>query len=91
MKGMIEIDRELCKGCGYCVEACPLEVIAMTKQFNKAGYFIAVPGQIGKCTGCANCANMCPEVAITVFASRPHNRRYRPGKAGHGRKSLTAT
>ncbi|MBI5075137.1 MAG: 4Fe-4S binding protein [Nitrospirae bacterium] len=67
MKGSIVIDRELCKGCGNCIEACPLKVIAMTKQFNKVGYFIASPIDTAKCTGCAICANMCPEIAITVY------------------------
>lgn len=67
MKGRIVIDAELCKGCGNCIEACPMKVIAMTKQFNKVGYFIAKPVEPGKCTGCAICANMCPEVAIVVY------------------------
>jgi 2-oxoglutarate ferredoxin oxidoreductase subunit delta len=67
VKGSIVIDRELCKGCGNCIEACPMKVIAMTKQFNKVGYFIASPVRAAKCNGCAICANMCPEVAITVY------------------------
>ncbi len=67
MRGRIEIDREACKGCGYCVDACPLRIIVMTKQFNKAGYFIATPDRIEQCTGCAICANMCPEIAIAVY------------------------
>jgi 2-oxoglutarate ferredoxin oxidoreductase subunit delta len=67
MKGRIVINRELCKGCGYCVEACPMHLIVMTKQFNKAGYFVAAPEKADLCTGCAICANMCPEIAITVY------------------------
>jgi 2-oxoglutarate ferredoxin oxidoreductase subunit delta len=67
MKGRIVINRELCKGCGYCVEACPMHLIVMTKQFNKAGYFVASAEKADLCTGCAICANMCPEIAITVY------------------------
>lgn len=67
MKGSIVIDRELCKGCSNCIEACPMKVIAITKQFNKVGYFFASPVKAEKCTGCAFCANMCPEIAITVY------------------------
>ncbi len=44
-----------------------MKVIAMTKQFNKVGYFIASPVEAAKCTGCAICANMCPEIAIAVY------------------------
>lgn len=67
MRGRITIDTELCKGCGYCAAACPMQVIVVTKQFNKAGYFVASPLYIDKCTGCAICAQMCPEVAIAVY------------------------
>jgi len=67
VKGNIVIDRELCKGCGNCIEACPMKVIVMTKQFNKVGYFIASPLEASKCTGCAICANICPEIAIMVY------------------------
>jgi 2-oxoglutarate ferredoxin oxidoreductase subunit delta len=67
MKGMIIIDKELCKGCAYCVDACPLSVIVIEERFNKKGYFQACPGLPEKCTGCAICAQMCPEVAIEVY------------------------
>ncbi len=67
MKGMIIIDRELCKGCAYCVDACPLGVIILEDAFNEKGFFPAYPGDQDKCTGCAMCAQMCPEVAIEVY------------------------
>jgi 2-oxoglutarate ferredoxin oxidoreductase subunit delta len=67
MKGMIIIDKELCKGCTYCVEACPLSVIEMEEQFNTKGYFPAFPAHLDQCTGCAICAQMCPEIAIEVY------------------------
>jgi 2-oxoglutarate ferredoxin oxidoreductase subunit delta len=67
MKGMIVIDKELCKGCSYCVDTCPLGVIAIEDKFNRKGAFPASPAHPEKCTGCCMCAEMCPEVAIEVY------------------------
>ena len=64
---MIIIDKELCKGCAYCVDACPLGVIVIEKRFNKKGFFPASAEHIEKCTGCSMCAQMCPEIAIEVL------------------------
>jgi 2-oxoglutarate ferredoxin oxidoreductase subunit delta len=65
--GKIEIDREACKGCGYCIEACPKGVIILDKQFNSQGFYPAVPAHPGECTGCAICAHVCPDIAIEVW------------------------
>jgi len=67
MKGMIVIDKELCKGCAFCVDACPLEIIALEDTFNRKGFFTAHLKYSDKCTGCAMCAQMCPEIAIEVY------------------------
>ena len=83
MKGKIVIDKQLCKGCKYCVMSCPKGVIAIEKQFNKMGYFTAHPEHMGKCTGCALCAQMCPELAIEVWAE---NNPYKSGLAEESRK-----
>ena len=77
MKGMIVIDKELCKGCAYCVDACPLGVITVEEKFNKKGFFPATPAYPEKCTGCALCAQMCPEVAIEVY--REKSRKHKVG------------
>ena len=65
--GRIVIDREVCKGCGYCINACPKGCIAVEDKFNDSGYFPAVFNGKGECTGCAICAISCPDVAIEVW------------------------
>ena len=67
MKGKITIDSELCKGCRYCIDACPSGVIGIGKQFNKQGLFPAVVIHAESCNGCALCARICPEIAIEVY------------------------
>jgi 2-oxoglutarate ferredoxin oxidoreductase subunit delta len=76
MKGTIKINAELCKGCAYCVETCPVGVISIGERFNRSGFFPAVAVHIEKCTGCAMCARVCPEIAIEVFrSSRPKTQK----------------
>ncbi len=64
---MIVIDRDLCKGCTYCVMACPRGCIDMDSAFNSMGYFPARFSSPDGCTGCTICAQMCPEIAIEVW------------------------
>ncbi|MDP2168456.1 MAG: ferredoxin family protein [Thermodesulfovibrionales bacterium] len=71
MKGKIAIDRELCKGCTYCIISCPKGVIAVEGNFNSKGFFPAFPKDMKRCTGCALCAEMCPEIAIAVWREQP--------------------
>ncbi len=74
MKGHIVINRELCKGCLLCVEVCPKQVIQVSGQLNRMGYFpacyveedIADPSQ-RQCTACTLCATTCPDIAIEVY------------------------
>ena len=66
-KGIIVISREVCKGCKYCILACPKEVIGIDSSYNAMGYFPAHVLNPRRCTGCAMCAQMCPEIAIEVW------------------------
>ncbi|OFW58661.1 MAG: hypothetical protein A2133_08050 [Actinobacteria bacterium RBG_16_64_13] len=66
VKGRIEIDKERCKGCTFCIEFCPKKCISLSGELNLKGYFVAALDADNDCTGCGTCAVMCPEVAIEV-------------------------
>lgn len=66
MKGKITIYRELCKGCGYCITACPEGLIAFDGVFNSMGYHPVVYLN-DKCSGCGLCAVVCPDIAIEIY------------------------
>lgn len=73
MSGKITIDRELCKGCLRCVDACPKKTIGVSDKINTKGYYPACfleedcePGD-RKCNACKLCAITCPDVAIEVY------------------------
>ncbi len=68
MKGRIEINRELCKGCEICIFFCPKKSITLSDELNAAGYLPSTfTNDGGECTGCAICALVCPDVAIEVY------------------------
>jgi len=63
---IIKVHREVCKGCELCNYACPQQIIGMSKELNKKGYFFALVKDPGRCIGCCMCAITCPDVAIEV-------------------------
>lgn len=62
----IEVERDRCKGCELCVQACPQQILAMSREINVKGYFFAQVAEPHRCIGCRMCAITCPDVAITV-------------------------
>lgn len=65
--GKLDIDAELCKGCGLCIEACNLKVLSLSSTFNRSGYRMAVYSGHG-CNGCGLCFYACPEPGVlTVY------------------------
>ncbi|MFC1513537.1 ferredoxin family protein [candidate division KSB1 bacterium] len=63
-KGTVYIDRELCKGCGFCIEFCPLHVLAFEEDFNSKGYHAPLLIDNNRCSGCDICGLFCPDFAI---------------------------
>ncbi len=62
--GTVFVDRERCKGCGFCVEFCPPNALDLETGFNKKGYHPPTLARAADCTGCDLCGLYCPDFAI---------------------------
>ncbi|MBM4401453.1 MAG: ferredoxin family protein, partial [Crenarchaeota archaeon] len=65
----INIDRERCKGCRYCVEFCPRKVLSMSSEIGPKGYNPAMVSDESKCLACGFCEAICPEFAIKLSSN----------------------
>ncbi|MFC1926645.1 4Fe-4S dicluster domain-containing protein [Chloroflexota bacterium] len=72
--GQVYIDKERCKGCGYCVEYCPREVLKMSTELSSKGYLLAEVNDEAKCLTCGYCEAICPEFAIKVSVTMQGSR-----------------
>jgi 2-oxoglutarate ferredoxin oxidoreductase subunit delta len=65
-RGTVVIDREACKGCDLCIDACPPRVLEMTTTtVNARGY--RYPELHPGCTGCKACSQICPDFVFQVY------------------------
>lgn len=62
----ITILEDLCKGCGYCIEVCPVEIFQESTKINKKGYTLPKVENSDSCTNCKRCELICPELAIDL-------------------------
>ena len=62
----IYVNKNRCKGCGYCVELCPMKTLSMSKEIGPKGYHVATPDEQGECLECGLCESICPDFALTV-------------------------
>ena len=83
--GTVHIIADRCKGCGFCVEYCPKDVLALSAKFNRKGYHPPEVVKEGECVNCNLCEMICPDFAIFSVAISDNGsatKAGQPAKAG---------
>ena len=63
----VRIREARCKGCEFCVGACPQKCLVMAKSLNVRGvHLVEFDKSAGECRSCMNCVLICPDLAIEV-------------------------
>lgn len=70
-RGTVCIIDDRCKGCGYCIEFCPKDILQFSNKFNRKGYHPPVVTKQGECVNCHYCEIICPEFAIFSVEVEP--------------------
>lgn len=65
-RGVVEVLKDRCKGCQFCIEFCPKQVLAESAEFNRKGYHPVYAARSDECVNCGLCELICPEFAIHV-------------------------
>jgi 2-oxoglutarate ferredoxin oxidoreductase subunit delta len=63
-KGTVYIIKNRCKGCNFCIEYCPKQILVASEEFNEKGYHFPVVTDDKACVNCKVCEDICPEFAI---------------------------
>jgi len=63
-QGEVHIIVDRCKGCGYCIEYCPNDVLEVAEEFNAQGYHPPKVKNPENCLNCGLCEVICPDYAI---------------------------
>ena len=65
-RGQLFIIPERCKGCKFCIDFCPRDVLVETSAINAKGYHypVVAEGKEDECVACQFCSILCPEFAI---------------------------
>jgi NAD-dependent dihydropyrimidine dehydrogenase PreA subunit len=64
--GQVYVISDRCKGCKFCIQFCPEDVLEESKDLNVNGYRypVVASGKEDGCVQCGFCTLVCPELAI---------------------------
>lgn len=95
---VIRINKEFCKGCGFCIEFCPKKVYELSDELNSKGYQLPRIARPDDCSACGQCDLYCPEFAIvleegglkheSISSKAKETRRVSRGKGRQNREVL---
>ncbi|MDR2160536.1 MAG: 4Fe-4S binding protein [Desulfovibrio sp.] len=64
LRGRVELNADLCVGCGICRHVCPGGAIRIEPDAERAGYSFSI--WHNTCALCASCRHFCPTGAISL-------------------------
>jgi 2-oxoglutarate ferredoxin oxidoreductase subunit delta len=67
---MIEVKEDWCKGCGICIDRCPVQALEESDKLNKKGVRPPKLKENNSCNNCRLCELICPDLAITVIPDK---------------------
>ena len=68
-RGQVFVIAERCKGCNFCIEFCPKDVLIEARETNAKGYHFPVvaAGKENECGHCRFCSYFFAEFAIFTY------------------------
>ena len=60
----IVVLEDRCKGCSFCIEFCPRDVLEQDTKLNTRGVHVPRVKDSALCVGCGVCEEVCPDFAI---------------------------
>jgi len=60
----VVVMEDRCKGCSFCIEFCPKDVLEQDTKLNVRGAHVPRVKDSALCVGCGICEEICPDFAI---------------------------
>jgi len=64
--GLVHVIPDSCKGCNFCIQFCPRQVLEESTEMNQKGYHFPYIVKPDECVACGLCEAICPDFAISV-------------------------